>query len=511
MGLDSRHFVSPVSASTAFWVVRHTAGSLIPRCLLVGALAALTAGHFLAVQGRIANQAMVFGLLGAIVAWKTTYGHWIAAVCAGLLGWVCKPHFALLPAVALSVPVAIPPTMLPQPVSFLLGICLAVVLATYILPRSEPPKSRSKGFYNPKNPQDYILSSIHDPAEVFLSVIIPAYNEELRLPPMLRESLNYLTKRRDAHSAFTFELIVVDDGSRDKTFDETALFVKQYGAESVRLLQLERNCGKGAAVREGMLRARGQVCLFADADGAAPVSEWTTLYEQIKDVGSDDMALAIGVREKQQRGGFRLLLSWGWHFLVVALCSVGIRDTQCGYKLFTRQAARRIFPCQRLDRWSFDVEILHLAGLLHAPVHPVSVLVWCLSVTVLCVPPRPSPVCVLVCCLSVWLHCACSTPQFTRSVSQCVVCLCVALCVGSTPPVHPVVCCRVVRVGVSMDAARCAMSVSVVSVSVSVLCVCLCVVLCVCVVCLSRAEPESERNRDRQCQLGVVVTLPNRF
>lgn len=197
----------------------------------------------------------------------------------------------------------------------------------------------AEGFYDPQRRSHSVTASIEDAATVTLSVILPAYNEEKRLEPMMKSTLKYLST-----VPFKSELIVVDDGSRDRTFDLAVQYTQSYGIDRVRVLRLSKNCGKGAAVREGMIRARGEYCLFCDADGAAPVDQWLQLRDKLQHSG-DGMAVAIGVREKQARTGLRLILSWGWHFLVLTLCSVGIRDTQCGYKLFTRSGLPHFFFC----------------------------------------------------------------------------------------------------------------------------------------------------------------------
>lgn len=228
--------------------------------------------------------------------------------------------------------------------------------------------------------------SLHDPWSVYLSVIIPAYNEEQRLPPMLDECLAYLEER--SKSGLTYEVIVVSDGSTDKTVDVAHRYASKYN--TLRVLNLVRNRGKGGAVRLGMLSARGSSLLFADADGATKFSDLKKLDESLisvlgfdyiskpeKTASSD--AVICGSRahlekeETAKRSYFRLFLMHGFHFLVWLLCVRGIRDTQCGFKLLTRKSARMIFEALHVERWAFDVEMLYIAQTLNIPVTEIAV------------------------------------------------------------------------------------------------------------------------------------------
>lgn len=193
-----------------------------------------------------------------------------------------------------------------------------------------------------------------DDGGVDLSVIIPAYNEEERLPAFLESVLTYLHK--DGRS---FEVIVVDDGSADGTADA----VTSIGADApqLRLVSHERNAGKGAAVRTGMTRARGRLCLFADADGATRMGELPALEAAI-DGGAD---IAIGSREGADKlvecSPLRRFLG-RWFNRAVRMGSVkGIRDTQCGFKLFRRPSGTALFERVQEDGYAFDVEVLMIA------------------------------------------------------------------------------------------------------------------------------------------------------
>jgi dolichyl-phosphate beta-glucosyltransferase len=153
----------------------------------------------------------------------------------------------------------------------------------------------------------------------------------------------------------------VDDGSRDDTVE----VIRRYAADhpEVRLIQNPGNQGKGYAVRNGMLQARGKVLLFTDADLSSPISEAPKLFAAL-DAGAD---VAIGSRWLDPSLMFkrqsmqRQVLSRLYHVYLRTLLRFPYRDTQCGFKAFTRRAADMIFPLQRVKRWGFDPEVLYLA------------------------------------------------------------------------------------------------------------------------------------------------------
>jgi dolichyl-phosphate beta-glucosyltransferase len=188
-----------------------------------------------------------------------------------------------------------------------------------------------------------------------LSIVIPAYNEAGRLDATLALTRSYL----DATGTES-EVLVVDDGSEDRTSDVAAAHRRVDGR--VKVLRLTRNAGKGAAVRAGMLAARGGRVLFMDADMATPLEEMGLLIAALDDgfdvaVGSRALpGSRIGVPQSAPRR----LLGRAFNVFVRLLGVRGIRDTQCGFKLFTRRAAQALFGASRIDRWAFDVEILML-------------------------------------------------------------------------------------------------------------------------------------------------------
>ncbi|KAM6178904.1 dolichyl-phosphate beta-glucosyltransferase [Rhynchocyon petersi] len=237
-----------------------------------------------------------------------------------------------------------------------------------------------KFFLNDRG-QKETLPSILDPPTKQLSVVVPSYNEEKRLPVMMDEALNYLEKRQKQDTTFTYEVIVVDDGSKDKTSQVAFQYCQKYGSDKVRVITLVKNRGKGGAIRMGVFSSRGRKILMADADGATKFSDLEKLEKGLDDLQPwpDNMAIACGSRahlEKEsiaQRSYFRTFLMYGFHFLVWFLCVKGIRDTQCGFKLFTREAASWTFSSLHIERWAFDVELLYIAQFFKIPVAEVAV------------------------------------------------------------------------------------------------------------------------------------------
>ncbi|KYN38376.1 Dolichyl-phosphate beta-glucosyltransferase [Trachymyrmex septentrionalis] len=275
------------------------------------------------------------------------------------------------------------------------GVLLAVLITIlffiiiYVTSERYPKISRDeseKFFFNCQTKIKEAFPSLYDPWSVQLSVIVPAYNEEQRLPPMLDECLEYLEERRK--SGLTYEVIVVSDGSTDKTVDVAYHYASKYS--TLKVLNLIKNRGKGGAVRLGMLSARGSVLLFADADGATKFNDLKKLDESLINVLGFDYinkpektassdAVICGSRahlekeETAKRSYFRLFLMHGFHFLVWLLCVRGIRDTQCGFKLLTRKSAKTIFEALHVERWAFDVEMLYIAQTLNIPVTEIAV------------------------------------------------------------------------------------------------------------------------------------------
>jgi dolichyl-phosphate beta-glucosyltransferase len=189
-----------------------------------------------------------------------------------------------------------------------------------------------------------------------LSVVIPAYNEQARLGPTLDRVIAYLDEVRPG-----YELIVADDGSKDDTRGVAEARAAQ--GHPVRVVALGQNRGKGAAVRAGMLAAKGERILFSDADLATPIEELVKLEAEL-DRGAD-VAIASraarGADIKVRQHPLREMMGRTFNVIVRTAVLGGIKDTQCGFKLFTRAAAQDLFSRATIDGFAFDVEILWLA------------------------------------------------------------------------------------------------------------------------------------------------------
>jgi dolichyl-phosphate beta-glucosyltransferase len=189
-----------------------------------------------------------------------------------------------------------------------------------------------------------------------LSIVIPAFNEEARLGPTLRDYVAYC--RRGARRV---ELLVVDDGSLDRTNVVVNELASEY--PEIRLIRLAENHGKGHAVRSGVVNAQGRLVLFADADGATPLAEIGRLEAALA-AGAD---VAIGSRAlrdtavKVNARLYRRLIGRTFHGLVEMLTVPGVKDTQCGFKLFRGPVAHDLFSRMRIRGFSFDVEVLMMA------------------------------------------------------------------------------------------------------------------------------------------------------
>ncbi len=186
-----------------------------------------------------------------------------------------------------------------------------------------------------------------------LSVVIPAYNEALRLPSTLSRVRQHLAARKGEH-----EIVVVDDGSTDATAE-----VARAAGGAVRVLRHQPNRGKGYAARRGMLAATGERRLMTDADLSTPIEELAGLEAALDrgyDVAIGSRAVA-GARIEVRQPAYREAMGRLFNVLVQGLLLPGLSDTQCGFKLFTASAAEAAFAPCRLDGFSFDVEALYVA------------------------------------------------------------------------------------------------------------------------------------------------------
>lgn len=190
-------------------------------------------------------------------------------------------------------------------------------------------------------------------------------------------------EKKKKYGVSTIEWVVVDDGSVDGTCNVVRRYAKQQQQLPYdwTLVSLSPNCGKGGAVQQGMLQARGQRRLMVDADGATNFEElWNLLDKQHQQQQQQKDVVVFGSRahlqesSKAQRSLLRTLLMHAFHVFVALLCgSSGVRDTQCGFKLFTAGSARRLFGNLHLQQWAFDTELVVLCGILRLPIAEVAV------------------------------------------------------------------------------------------------------------------------------------------
>jgi len=193
--------------------------------------------------------------------------------------------------------------------------------------------------------------------ETFLSIIIPAYNEEKRIPLTLKKISEFL-KTKD----FLYEIIIIDDGSQDATSKIVEEFSKDKYNE-LRLIRLDKNYGKGFAVRKGILVSRGEYILFTDADLSTPIEELDKLLFFIKN-GYDIVIGSRGLKQSQlirRQVWYREKMGKIFNLLVRILILKGIKDTQCGFKIFKTEVAKKIFLKTKINRFAFDVEVLFIA------------------------------------------------------------------------------------------------------------------------------------------------------
>jgi glycosyltransferase involved in cell wall biosynthesis len=188
------------------------------------------------------------------------------------------------------------------------------------------------------------------------SIVIPAYNESARIAASLEGVLAYIAQR-----GWNAEVIVVNDGSRDDTVDIVRGFAANH--PMLRVLENPGNRGKGYSVRNGMLHASGDILLFSDADLSSPIEEADKLFTAIAN-GAD---IAIGSRwlqtglQTRRQPLYRQFFGRIFNLLLRITLGLRFKDTQCGFKAFTRRAAQAIFPAQKIERWAFDPELLYLA------------------------------------------------------------------------------------------------------------------------------------------------------
>jgi len=203
----------------------------------------------------------------------------------------------------------------------------------------------------------------------YLSVVIPAYKEEKRINKILSAIVEYQTKHD-----FEIEVIVVLDGTPDDTL--TAALNFQNKLQGLKVINRKENRGKGYSVKEGMLKSSGKYRLFADSDNSTPFDQVDKLLDFMKKydvvIGS---RYVEGGGQKKRQPLVRIIGSRILNLFIRTLAVRGIKDTQCGFKLFKDTAAREIFKRQTIERWSFDIEILAIARQLSYNIAEVPV-IW---------------------------------------------------------------------------------------------------------------------------------------
>lgn len=193
----------------------------------------------------------------------------------------------------------------------------------------------------------------------YLSVIIPAYNEENRLGKTLDIVYRYLTDK-----SFSWEILVVLDGPTDNTLSVVEKFAQE--RQNIRWINRLENRGKGYTVREGMLAAKGEIRLFSDADNSTDISHFDAMIPLFKAdhevvICTRDAKDVPGARQAVPQPFLKRLLGNAGNLFIQIVAVPGIWDTQCGFKAFTAAAARRIFKAASSDGWVFDIEALALA------------------------------------------------------------------------------------------------------------------------------------------------------
>jgi glycosyltransferase involved in cell wall biosynthesis len=188
-----------------------------------------------------------------------------------------------------------------------------------------------------------------------LSIIIPSYNEEARLPATLERIAAYVSA-----SGRETEVLVVDDGSKDRTATVAEAFREKLPA--LHVLSNGANCGKGFSVRHGMLEARGRIVLFTDADLSAPIEEADKLIEAL---ANNDLAIGSRAMDRSlisvHESPFREFAGIVFNTIVRIILRLPFVDTQCGFKAFRSERCRILFEQQRIERFGFDPELLYLA------------------------------------------------------------------------------------------------------------------------------------------------------
>jgi dolichyl-phosphate beta-glucosyltransferase len=202
-----------------------------------------------------------------------------------------------------------------------------------------------------------------------LSIIIPALNEERRLGPTLEEIRRFFDEK-----GTDYEVIVIDDGSRDRT-SESALSSRVHGSGKLKLLKNEKNMGKGYSVKRGVQEATGELILFTDADLSTPVSEFDKLFlgiENGNDIAAGSRSIGASHLIKRQPL-YRQTMGRTFNMIIRLILNEDLKDTQCGFKLIKKEAAKTLFGKMSINGFAFDAELFFLARKLKYAVEEIGV------------------------------------------------------------------------------------------------------------------------------------------
>ncbi|CAD8137276.1 unnamed protein product [Paramecium pentaurelia] len=218
--------------------------------------------------------------------------------------------------------------------------------------------------------KEFKYSTYKNTSDVQLSIIIPSYNEENRLGRTLEATFKHFNE-------YKYEIIIINDASKDKTLEIAKKY--QINNQNFKIITYNRNRGKGGAVRLGMLAAVGEIQLMMDADLATDLNEYEKLSKELIKITQNGLGLVAGSRNHLvkdvvvQRKWYRNILMHCSNFIINTICGVRLKDTQCGFKLFTRNTSAILFRVLHLERWAFDVELFMIAQKYKVPVSELPV------------------------------------------------------------------------------------------------------------------------------------------
>jgi len=210
-------------------------------------------------------------------------------------------------------------------------------------------------------------------SSIYLSIIIPVYNEETSILDSIQKYTNYLNRQK-----YNYEVVIVNDGS----LDGTEKIIKELAQKNnkIKIINRNENKGKGFSVCEGLLQSSGDYRLFIDADGATSIDHIDKIWDSLKNgfdvvIGTRNSKDAIGAKQEIKQALWKRTLGVCGNKIIQMLTVKDIWDTQCGFKVFSKGAVEKIIPLITIDRWGFDVEILVLANIFNFKIAKIPV-VW---------------------------------------------------------------------------------------------------------------------------------------